>query len=52
LKEDINNVIDTINDWFRGSWSLNFDKKCNVLQSNDSSYSWRANIFYFYIYEW
>jgi hypothetical protein len=27
-------------------------KKCNVLQSNDSSYSWRANIFYFYIYEW
>jgi hypothetical protein len=26
-------------------------KKCNVLQSNDSSYSWRANIFYFYIYE-
>jgi hypothetical protein len=27
-------------------------KKCNLLQSNDSSYSWRANIFYFYIYEW
>jgi len=26
FKEDINNVIDTINDWFRGSWSLNFDK--------------------------
>jgi hypothetical protein len=27
-------------------------KKCNMLQSNDSSYSWRANIFYLYIYEW
>jgi hypothetical protein len=27
-------------------------KKCNLLQSNDSTYSWQANIFYFYIYEW
>jgi hypothetical protein len=27
-------------------------QKRNVLQSNDSSYSWRANFFYFCIYEW
>jgi hypothetical protein len=27
FKEDINNIIDNINDWFRGnSLSLNFDK--------------------------
>jgi hypothetical protein len=32
--------------------TLKVKKNCNVLQSNDSTYSWRANIFYFYIYEW
>jgi hypothetical protein len=26
FKEDINNVIDNVNDWFRSNSSLNFDK--------------------------
>ena len=26
FKEDINNIIDNINDWFRSNSSLNFDK--------------------------
>jgi len=31
FKEDMNNIIDNTNDWFRGNTSLNFDKT-NFLQ--------------------